>query len=467
MKRQLVDALRHVLRLLPIPVTLKRSLQHRAFKYFPFLFRHMAAYQWWVMQHPDLAAEALTQADILQKREEAEQSGLYQPQGPSVLMISHSLGGGTEYHLKQLADKLRAEGVKVWSLRSVARKWVQICDMDAEDGAPGFICHPQEEFDLLASKLHELQVRHIHLHHLVDFDETFRATLLKLCERLEVPFDFTAHDYLSICPRFTLYDQAVRGYCGEPDVRRCQGCVSRFGSTVGKEVDVEKWRQDYAEFLGHARHIFTPDEDVQSRLRRYLPGASILNRPHWDEMPIQPLPRSPRQPGRPLRIMTLGGIAPHKGSRVLEQCAADAKNRKLPLEFTLIGYSDIDWELKKVMKVTGRYTQNELPQMLRDGGYDMVFLPAVWPETFNYTLSEILHFGLYPVCFDIGAIARRVKAMGFGTVLPYRYYRDAAAVNDALLKIEIPAEAPIEKLKAAQVRYDSFVEGYYGLDNLR
>jgi len=61
-------------------------------------------------------------------------------------------------------------------------------------------------------------------------------------------------------------------------------------------------------------------------------------------------------------------------------------------------------------------------------------LPSIWPETYSYVLSEYYRHGLHPVVFDIGAQSERVKASGYGTVLPMHI--DAPAINDALLKIK-------------------------------
>ena len=41
---------------------------------------------------------------------------------------------------------------------------------------------------------------------------------------------------------------------------------------------------------------------------------------------------------------------------------------------------------------------------------DNVKLPSVWPETYSYTLSIALQAGLPVAAFDIGAIARRIRA---------------------------------------------------------
>lgn len=462
MKQQLVEIARGLLRHLPINATYKRKLQLFCFKHLSMFFRHLPSYQLWSLQNPAIATKDLLHIDLPKTRAEIMEKGGFTHKSPAILMVSHSLGGGTEHHLKQLGQKLEAEGLQVWALRSLGHDWVRLMSYDSLDG-DALIYHLNDESDILLKQLEALDVRLIHVHHLVDFSEGLFHRIRSFAEQLKIPYDFTAHDYLSICPRYTLYDEAVRGYCGEPDIKRCQGCVKTFGSAAGKDIDVQKWRDDYANFLNNARNIYTPDLDVKQRLERYLPEANIINRQHWDETPITPLARKHKN-GEPLRILTLGAIAPHKGSMILKECAEDAKKRNLPIEFTLIGFSDIDWLLKKYMKVTGPYKPKELPEMLKSGGFDAVFLPAVWPETFNYTLSEILHFGLFPICFDIGAIGRRVTELGYGSVLPYADYRKPEHINDALLGLNIPQIAPIEKLEAAQASYDNIIKDYYSLD---
>ena len=460
MKQQLVEWARRALRALPLRARHKKQLQIFCFTYFPALFQHLPNFQLWSLRHPDIAAKALRKINLPERRAETLSSGLYASQNRGILMISHSLGGGTEHHVQQLGEKLHEEQIESWVLRAIGGEWVKLMPLLDKEAEP-LIYHVETERKKLEEQLSQLNIALIHVHHLVDFPANAKALVQRLAAALQVPYDFTAHDYLAICPRYTLYDEAVRGYCGEPDVKRCTGCVRTYGSVAGKEVDVKGWRADYADFLKEARHIYTPDLDVRNRLSPYLPQSTLLNRPHWDEAEITPLPLK-REAGEPLKILTLGAIAPHKGSMVLKECAEDAKARNLPLEFTLIGFSDIDWQLKKYMRVTGPYTPKELPELLKKGEYDAVFFPAIWPETFNYTLSEVLHFGLYPICFDIGAIARRVAELGYGSVLPYEYYRQPEAINDALLELEIP-EAPVEKLQAAQVRYGNYGKEYYGL----
>jgi glycosyltransferase involved in cell wall biosynthesis len=459
-KQRAVEWARGVFRALPIPLARRRQMQDWVFTRFGSWFAHLPGYQLWLLQHPEVAIKMRPFEQLAPERAALLAGGSYPSSRPGILMVSHSLGGGTETHLRALAERLESEGYAVWGLRALGKERVRLLPWHTVE-EDGLIYDREREFAELVEQLRALNIKHLHVHHWLDFGEGAPQWLQKLAAALGVSYDFTLHDYYAICPRYTLYDEGARGYCGEPDVRRCTGCVASFGSAAGREVDMPRWRTENAAFLNAARKVFAPDADVLTRMQRYVPEASLTLRPHWDATPVTPL-TTPRRAGEPLRVLTLGAIAPHKGSRLLYECAADAKARGLPLEFTLIGFSDIDYKLKRVMQVTGKYEAAKLPQMIRDGGYQVAFFPALWPETFNYTLSETLHFGLYPVSLDIGAIARRIRALGYGAVLDYHLYRNPAAMNDALLALEMPEEVPVAKLRAAQYDYASMAGEYYG-----
>jgi len=150
---------------------------------------------------------------------------------------------------------------------------------------------------------------------------------------------------------------------------------------------------------------------------------------------------------------------------VLEACARDALTRNLPLEFHIIGFTDIDHRLSRLsnVKISGRFDPGELPVRLKTGGYHLAFLPAVWPETFNYTLTECWQHGLYTVGLDIGAIASRIKAApNLGKILPLEWYLKPEKLNGALLALDIPRLEEAE-VRAQAKEYPNFTQDYYGL----
>jgi len=464
MKHLLIGLARRILRMIPLSIARREQLRDASFLRFPGLFQHMPAYQLWSLQNPQGIEKKMRGKDL-----PAQRATFWQrfPQAASsqagCLMVSHNLGGGTESHVAQLSHRLADEGLQVWSLRALGREWVRLMPMAGEAAASdGLLFHLPSEYALLVTQLKALNLQQVHVHHLMDFPQGFWKTVQQFCHDLQLPYDFTVHDYFTICPRYALYDEGVRGYCGEPSVKRCGGCVSTYGSVAGKSVDVAQWRADYAQFLQQARHVFTPNADVLQRMQRYVPQARFLNRPHWDDEPVQPVPPRAHKPGEKWRILVVGAIAPHKGSHVLYQCAEDAHKRQLPLEFTLIGFSDIDWRLKPYATITGAYNAEDLPALLAEGQYDIAFFPAVQPETFNYTLSETLCAGLFPLCFDIGAIAQRVAEIGYGAVLPYADYCYPERINAALIAhASARPEANKAQIESAAAQYHTLLADYY------
>ena len=45
------------------------------------------------------------------------------------------------------------------------------------------------------------------------------------------------------------------------------------------------------------------------------------------------------------------------------------------------------------MKVTGRYNDADLPGLIENVAPHLIWFPAVWPETFSYTLSAAIEAG--------------------------------------------------------------------------
>jgi glycosyltransferase involved in cell wall biosynthesis len=119
--------------------------------------------------------------------------------------------------------------------------------------------------------------------------------------------------------------------------------------------------------------------------------------------------------------------------------ADDAEARRLKLAFEVVGYTSVP-SLKQHSRVHvhGRYTgDDEAVRMLRKMRPDVFFMSSVWPETYVFTLSVAMALGLPVVSFDLGAQADRVRRYGRGHLLDHRLIENPAAVNDALLALDI------------------------------
>ncbi len=176
-----------------------------------------------------------------------------------------------------------------------------------------------------------------------------------------------------------------------------------------------------------------PHAEVGRRLERYLPGVAWMERRHVDDLAGARMVAAPWRPGETLRVVVLGAVGTNKGSEVLAACVRDAAARRLPLEFRLVGYTDRDKALRgrKHFQMTGRYDEAAVFELLAEQKGHVAFFPGVAPETYSYTLSIAFAGGLYPVAFDIGALAARIREWQWGQLLPVG--EKAARVNDRLL----------------------------------
>ena len=66
--------------------------------------------------------------------------------------------------------------------------------------------------------------------------------------------------------------------------------------------------------------------------------------------------------------------------------------------------------------VLGRYRREDMPAIVEKYGINVAFFASICPETFSYTVQELMMMGLPVVCFDIGAPSERVRAYEWGRV---------------------------------------------------
>ncbi len=371
---------------------------------------------------------------------------------PSVLFVSHTGGGGTERHLRELAGALAARA-NVFLLRPVggaetALEWLR----EGEAFRLGF--RLPEQFDALVEALRALGVAHVHFHHL----RGQSPRLLELPRSLGVKHDFTAHDFFAACPQVTLSDEIGR-YCGEFGPEQCSACLKRRPAPGG--VPIEAWRAEQGRLLEQARQVFAPSVDAVSRLRRYFPAIRAVHAPHLDleAAPAAPQPRP--LDGRALRIVVMGALSQIKGADVFEATAALASQRASRLEFHLVGYAYRDLRVVPGARLTvhGEYGEKDLPGLLQAIGPDVAWFPALWPETYSYTLSAALTARLPVVAPDLGAFPERLSGRSWTWIRPWYWLSEEWVQFFEILvaghfdPVNAPPCAPLRPTEAAGFSY--------------
>jgi GT2 family glycosyltransferase/glycosyltransferase involved in cell wall biosynthesis len=338
-----------------------------------------------------------------------------------VLLIHHALGGGTAQAMADIEEAVGYGESLVLTLCCRADGFMQLTAKEP-------VLHAQfapDECAPLMDLLAEADIGLVVAHQLLGFPPDFLAQLEAwLPGRRSI---FYAHDYYAVCPRVTLIDGVDR-FCGVAPADVCERCLEMAGPHDASRLTHLKpaeHRRLFSGLLQAFTHVVTPSGSAAANLRRVFDDLTVTVLPH-PSLPIAFPPQA--RAGADDEIVLFGAIGAHKGSAKLLEIAQLARLVHPALTFRVIGYTDRDEALRRAGNViiTGAYKPGELPALaLAARGRHALFLSG-WPETFSYTLSEAVELGFIPLVPDIGAMAERVRAAGFGAV--FNFPIDAADV---------------------------------------
>jgi glycosyltransferase involved in cell wall biosynthesis len=175
-----------------------------------------------------------------------------------------------------------------------------------------------------------------------------------------------------------------------------------------------------------------PSEDTAARIARHFPPIRATVVPHEDDAAIAD-PTPPARGAKRCLVCVVGAIGVHKGYQVVLDCARDAAERDLPLDFVVVGHTIDDRRLLATGRVfvTGGFAPEEAVALIRAQHAALALLPSIFPETWCFSLAEAWRAGLRVAAFDIGAPAERIRRTGRGLLLPLGL--KPAGINNALV----------------------------------
>ncbi|WP_428490919.1 glycosyltransferase [Rhodopila sp.] len=369
---------------------------------------------------------------------------------PVILMVAHELGGGVRRHIDGIVQRF-GDRARFLLLRATGR--------GAELSVPSMPNHPvltlpAERIGDMVAMLRSLGVSRVHIHHLIGMTMDVR----RLIRELDVPFDTTVHDYSAICPQINLLPWRDGLYCNEPDIGGCNACIAN--RTTQGARDIVTWRADQAWQMRDAARVLCPSVDVLSRLGRFGLDANAIPAPH-EAVAAAPWPLRVRPlAGGKFKIAVLGTLVDHKGGRTVASVAETIDPKTTELH--LIGDTDGPFSRSALdrIKRTGRYDEAELAGLIATVAPHLIWFPAVWPETFSYTLSAAIESGTAIAATRIGAHTERLAGR------PCTWLADIATSPAAWIELFDEIRATLRKSASATPARPA-VGDFYAADYLR
>lgn len=227
-----------------------------------------------------------------------------------------------------------------------------------------------------------------------------------------LPTVVIAHDYFPACPAINLYYDGVCERCDDARLADCTGHNPDFNPfllfSAEERIVV---RRRWLEIVESCRvTAVVPSRVVWDHLARIFPSlarASWVPIPHGTDQALAPIAFGDAGGKKKLRVVVLGMLSVAKGVRLL----ADALDRLTEFaEVHLVGTQELG-ELymgRPNVHVVTRYALDELQGIVQGIRPHVGLLLSILPETFSYTLTELMQMGVPPVATHLGGFAERV-----------------------------------------------------------
>lgn len=377
----------------------------------------------------------LAEADRLRIRAAAS---LFKSNGKTTwLMVNHALGGGTQKHLHELINVIGSE-INIVSINPVlTREHLVQVHLLIQDEKLMFSFDCRFDSARFIEFLASCGCARIHYHHIIGFLPEF----LDYLRNYAAPFDFTVHDYFTICPNINL----IKGdtYCGELGIAQCNTCLSESRQSYATEIVA--WRNRHSWLITDAQRVICPSDDTLQRMRRYYPTGNFVKRYHQDiEHPALRRERTIRHKDS-IRIAILGSLSIAKGANLVRDLLSLIHTESVNVSIRVIGSSQGLIRPRTNYSESGPYKADQLDVLLEEANADLILFPGRIPETYSYTLTEAMRLGLPILAPDVGAFPERLAHYPLGRI--YDHQCNANAVLEHILNLY---EAELE-LESSQI----------------
>ena len=250
------------------------------------------------------------------------------------------------------------------------------------------------------------------------------------------------HDYYPFCPAINIYFHQICSRCSINDLKECSESnpYNRF-LAISSPENWEKLRFYFQNLViknklplvapsqSVEKHLISLDSKFQSANFTIIPhGINFKN--SYQYIPTQKYKSK-------LKILILGNLSLHKGLYLLKKVASKLSDIA---DFLLLGYGEEGsqlTEIKGIYPVAKTYRRENLPKKIEKIAPDLGLLLSVWPETFNYTLSELMMMGIPTMTTNVGSFSERIQDQVNGFLVPPQEAAIIAKIRELYQKQEM------------------------------
>ncbi|MCI9592476.1 MAG: glycosyltransferase [Lachnospiraceae bacterium] len=258
----------------------------------------------------------------------------------------------------------------------------------------------------------------VHIHHTLDLS----LELFYQAKKRRIPIVFTFHDYYYVCPTIKLLNhnnQFCTDICTESI---CKDCLKKREGIYPNIDFLKIWRREHLQVLEMADLLITPSNSAKKILGHYFPSleSKIQVIEHGSNpFPVTASGKVTKVSFSSFHVAFVGGISDAKGSYCASQLVKNSPHTIKWHLFGIYGHNDLSVIERANFIKTGKYSREELPELLNKYKIDLICILPIWPETFCYTISEAILYGIPVIATDIGALGERIRKMDCGWLVPY------------------------------------------------
>ena len=313
------------------------------------------------------------------------------------LVVCHNGGGGTVSYMKNkygnvphiiiLRNTITADKDYLYSIEN------------ADTGRKIYI--KPRQIDFLRNFINEVHVIAVESYMSLDF-------ILPWFVSLKVPVTYDIHDYH--CIWYETHFVHNGKYLPDDELRKS---ILKYAF---RKITFNQWHNIWFEFLSHVQKITAFSLSSKEIFGKYYPEYfdKVTVIPHsLDYIKCGKISKIPSQFTIGIFGMILGA---DKGCNVVHSFLEYSKNK----DYQIYINGDLSTECKVQadnIHYMGRYEVSTLDKRITEQGISTVLFPSICPETFSYTVSELIHVGLPIACFNLGAQAEKVSQYKYGQII--------------------------------------------------